>query len=498
MNGSDSGGAAVSTPAESRWHGPQGGGERIGRGVHRRFAAGEVAPAAVVAAVVALAAWRRSVVEVVAAGLLVAVVSRRRWFAVMVVLLGLAATVRALDARHDVAPDELGTFAGWATVVDDPRPAGAAVRVILQVDGERFEVWVRGRASRLRVERWRGGDAVWVLGERTALHPDRIERVAWQHIVGEFVPESLGDRRDGRPLAVASNRVRSLVARATGVLPDDDAALARGLIIGDDTDQPPDMLERFRASGLAHLTAVSGQNVNFVMAAAGPLLRRLRPMPRLVVSLALIGWFVVVTRAEPSVLRAGAMAALGTVAFAFGREREPPRLLAVAVTGLLLVDPLLVMSVGFWLSVGATAGVTSLASPLAERLRFAGPLAVPLAVTLGAQIGVAVPSLLVFGRLSLVGIVANLAAVPIAGFVMLYGLPACLAAGALPLVDPVLMAPVGVGVRAVDTIAWVAARAEPPVAVSIAAWAMIALVLLVLLVRSAGIGLPDSDPQLSQ
>ena len=83
-------------------------------------------------------------------------------------------------------------------------------------------------------------------------------------------------------------------SEATDVLPDDDAALARGLIIGDDTDQPPDMLERFRASGLAHLTAVSGQNVNFVMAAAGPMLRRLRPMPRLAASLALIGWFVVV------------------------------------------------------------------------------------------------------------------------------------------------------------------------------------------------------------
>jgi competence protein ComEC len=435
---------------------------------------------------------------VVALGCVVAVVSRRRWFAVGVSLLALAATARAVDARHDIAPDQLGPFVGWATVVDDPRPAGAAIRVLLQVDGERFELWVRGRAAGLRVDRWRGGDVVWLVGDRTELDADRVDRVAWQHVVGEFDAETLGDRRDGRPLAVASNRVRELVAGATDVLPDDYAALARGLIIGDDTDQPPDMLERFRASGLAHLTAVSGQNVNFVMAAAGPLLRRLRPTSRLAASLALIGWFVVVTRAEPSVLRAGAMAALGTVAFAFGREREPPRLLAVAVAGLLLVDPLLVTSVGFWLSVGATAGVTGLASPLAARLRFTGPLAVPLTVTLGAQIGVAVPSLLVFGRLSLVGIVANLAAVPIAGFVMLYGLPACLAAGALPLVDPVLMAPVGVGVQAVDTIAWAAARAEPPIPVSVAAWGVIVLALVVLLVRPLRNDLPVSDPQLSQ
>ena len=61
-----------------------------------------------------------------------------------------------------------------------------------------------------------------------------------------------------------------------------------------------------------------------------------------------------------------------------------------------------------------------------------GPLAMPVGVTLGAQVGVALPSLLVFGRLPLVGIVANLLAVPVAGLVMLYGLPACLLAGAGP------------------------------------------------------------------
>ena len=98
----------------------------------------------------------------------------------------------------------------------------------------------------------------------------------------------------------------------------------------------------------------------------------------------------------------------------------------MAVIGLLLLDPLLAWSVGFWLSVGATAGVTIGAVHLAPRLGRLGPLALPVAVTLGAQAGVALPSLLVFGRLSLIGTVANLVAVPVAGLVMLVGLPACL------------------------------------------------------------------------
>lgn len=280
-------------------------------------------------------------------------------------------------------------------------------------------------------------------------------------------------------------------------MPERDAALARGLIIGDDRAQPQDMVERFRQSGLSHLTAVSGQNVAFVLAAAGPLLKRTRPATRLAASIALIGWFVVITRAEPSVLRAGAMASLGAIAFAFGREREPPRLLAVSVTGLLIVDPLLVLSVGFWLSVGATAGVTIIGPRLARRLHRFGRLAMPLAITLGAQLGVAIPSVLVFGRLSLVGTVANLIAVPVAGFVMLYGLPACLAAGALPFADGMIMLPVAVGVRLVDSVAAVAATIEPPAAWSVVGWAIIGIAIVALVVRGDD-GCPVDGDQLRQ
>ena len=57
-----------------------------------------------------------------------------------------------------------------------------------------------------------------------------------------------------------------------GRCPNGEAALFRGLVLGDDAEQPPAMIDRFRASGLSHLTAVSGQNVAFLLAAASPFL----------------------------------------------------------------------------------------------------------------------------------------------------------------------------------------------------------------------------------
>jgi competence protein ComEC len=117
---------------------------------------------------------------------------------------------------------------------------------------------------------------------------------------------------------------------------------------------------------------------------------------------------------------------------------------------------------------------------LTRRLRLLGPLAAPVGITLGAQAGVAAPSLLVFGRLSLVGTVANLVAVPVAGLVMLYGLPACLLAGSLPGVAPVVMAPVGWGVRWIDAVATTGASIEPAAPWSWLGWLLLATVVVIL------------------
>lgn len=434
-------------------------------------------------AVVALAAcacvavWSGSPARAVLAaiaGVALGIVARAPLVGLLLALLVPAGALRSQQAWASLSPDELGPHTGWVRLVDDPQPFAASTRVIVEVEDQRFELWSRGRAQQLRVRRWRGGEWVYVSGERRALDHERAHRVAWQHVVGEYRLAWVGDRDAGGPVARASNRVRAAVERAADHLPVHDGALYRGLVVGDDRDQPPEMIARFRASGLSHLTAVSGQNVAFVLAACGPLLRRLRPLPRWLATVALICWFMALTRFEPSIVRAGTMAVLSASAYLVGRERSPLRLLALAVTALVLVDPLLVWSVGFWLSVGATGGVVTIGPWLADRLRWSGGLAMPLGITLGAQVGVVVPSVLVFGRLPLVSVPANVLAVPVAGAVMLYGLPVGLLAGVAPPIAPILMFPVRLGTRWVDSVAMLGAALEPPGAWPWVGWALLA------------------------
>jgi competence protein ComEC len=454
-----------------------------GHGAERRSASDRAILALAMAIVIGV--WSGSVPVAVTGACVATFPVRSVRLVILATILTAAGAIRSEHAWDGLAPDELGPFAGWARLVDDPAPFPSSTRLILEIDGERFEVWSRGRARQQRIATWHGGEWVAVSGQRIELTPERAGRVAWQHVVGEFELDWASDIHPGGPVALASNRVRATIERGSSSIPNPYAALFRGLVIGDDRDQPLDMRDRFRASGLSHLTAVSGQNVSFLLAAFGPLLVRLRPASRWVVTTALIAWFVALTRFEPSILRAGTMAALSATAFATGRERSPLRLLALAVIALVLIDPLLVWSVGFWLSVGATGGVCAIGPRLAARLRRLGPLALPLGITLGAQLGVVVPGVLVFGRLPLVSVPANLLAVPVAGFVMLYGIPAALLAGSVPPLAPVLMFPALVGTKWVDTVARLGERLEPEPPWVWLGWACVLAAIAALIVYSS-------------
>ncbi len=423
---------------------------------------------------------------------------RRRVVALVAtcVVCALFGTLLGRRAWADSAPGELGAYTGLATVVTDPVPSGGGWRVTLRVRDQRFDAWVFGGKAR-RVARLAVGQRVWTEAVRRPFSDassGNARRSRQRHVVGRLDVVTLGDVVDGNPLARTAARLRALLRdQAARSMASADAALFTGLVLGDDAAQPAAMVEQFRAAGLSHLTAVSGQNISLLLGLLAPLVRRLRPIARLAATLAAIAWLAFVTRLEPSVLRAGLMAGWTAVATARGRPTPPLRILALAVAVLVLVDPLLVWSVGMWLSAGATAGVTVVAPRLVPLLGGPAWLRMPLAVTLGAQAGVALPSLLVFHRLALLSPVANLLAVPVAAVVMTLGVPCAVAAALVPVARPVLMAlPVG-GTRWVRHVAELFAVLDPGRVITVAGWTVIVALLVVRQARS-GRAEPSRSP----
>lgn len=437
---------------------------------------------------IVLGVWVRHALLALALGVVCVAGGLRRAVACAAVVAAALGIVLSNAAWRGVVPDRLGPFIGSACLVSDPTPKPAALVVVFEIDGERFEAWARG-SPRRRLEAHLAGECAMLSGTRRELTGIASRRAAIRHIVGGLDIESIGDWTDGTRFHRASNRVRRVFAGGAAELPAPDDALFAGLVIGDDRNEPATMVDEFRRSGLSHLTAVSGQNVAYVLAAAAPVLRRLRPWLRWGATITVIAWFVALTRFEPSVLRAGVMAGIAATGFVLGREKPPGRVLALAVGVLVLADPLLVWSVGFWLSVFATAGVALLSGRLAALVPGPDWVAVPIGVTLAAQAGVAPVSLLVFGTLPLVSLPANLLAVPVAGVVMLYGLPAGLIAGALHGnglsggLATLIQTPSALGTRWVATVAALAARLEPPAPFGAIGWSGVVVAVAAVAIR---------------
>jgi competence protein ComEC len=268
----------------------------------------------------------------------------------------------------------------------------------------------------------------------------------------------------------AANRMRVALRNGVASMPYNLQALFAGLVIGDDRDQTREMVTQFRASGLSHLCAVSGQNVAYLLAALSPFLNRLRRTGRFIAILIFLVWFVLLTRAEPSVLRAAVMAGLVALNAASGTSMNARTILASTVIVLLLLDPMLAWSVGFALSVGATAGLAWLSARLGHVLSNRGMLA----ATLAAQVGTMPVSLFVFGYVPVISLVANPLALWVAGMVMMVGLPLALLGSLLTPLVPIVSWGMTIPVAWVAGVARICADFSPHGALNVGLWLCVA------------------------
>lgn len=341
-------------------------------------------------------------------------------------------------AGHDLAALQPVTTRPVAnvdvTLTADPVNDDGRVTVQIDLDGQRVLLIARtAQAGALRTAA--AGDRLVVSGSLRGAAPTSSWRIS-RRIVGQLTAtEVTVVAQPGGPIRVA-NEVRSILRDGVDELSPERRILFTGLVFGDDRGQSAVVSDNFRASGLGHLLAVSGQNVVFVLLLAAPIIGRISSVPvRVVASVAVLVGFGFMTRFEPSVTRALVMAGLALLAHAAGRPGAASVILPPAVLGLLVLDPLLAWSLAFQLSVAATIGLVVLTPWLSQWVPGPQPIALAAAATIGAQLAVSPLLLGAFGTLSLVAVPANLLAAPAAAGVMMWGLVVGVVAGLSP--DPV-------------------------------------------------------------
>ena len=264
-----------------------------------------------------------------------------------------------------------------------------------------------------------------------------------------------GTRRNGVQGALDGVRRTAERALESG-LGEREAALLRGMVLGEDERLTQRVREEFQASGLAHILAVSGQNVMLLIvltlalcALVGVPLRA-----RIVLAAVLVVIYVPLAGGGPSIQRAGVMGVAGLIAALAGRPTRRWYALLLAAAGTLALNPRAAGEPGWQLSFAAVAALLVGAAPLSNALgrKIPKPVADVAAITIAATIGTAPLMALHFGAVSLAALPANLLAAPAIAPVMWLGVLAAAAAQlAAPLAVPLsaLTGPLLVYIQAV-------------------------------------------------
>jgi competence protein ComEC len=251
-----------------------------------------------------------------------------------------------------------------------------------------------------------------------------LEARDWRQVGRRGGVPGLGDR--------LRDHVEESISRGTSGI---GRAVVLGVVLGEDEGLGRDVQQEFRASGLYHLLAVSGQNVAFIaggMLALGWLLRLSR-LTRELLTLAAIAAYVLAVGWQPSVVRAAVAGALASLAWVASRPRDRWHFLALGALVLLAWSPASLFDPGFQLSFVAVAAIF-LGLPVVQRVSEGYPIPGRLAEGLGVAsvCGLATaPIVLVqFGRAPVYTVPANALAEPAMPFVLGLGLLAAV-------VDPV-------------------------------------------------------------
>lgn len=223
----------------------------------------------------------------------------------------------------------------------------------------------------------------------------------------------------------------------------DTAPILKGVFLGDKSDLDDETKQMFSRSGLAHVTAVSGLHVSTVAALVFSLFKILKIRKRIagLFAAAFIIFFVLLSGAPVSAVRAGIMTIMAIVAEFIYRKSDTYTSMAFAVILIVLAWPFAAFDAGFLLSFGAVFGILVFYSRI-ERFVFAflctsknkviniinkilRKLLSVLFVSISVQLTTAPLVLYLYQELTFWSLVSNLIIIPLLSFIMISGILLC-------------------------------------------------------------------------
>lgn len=372
----------------------------------------------------------------------------------------------------DPAQDHIAHWAEKGKVVldgivcENPRVSEDRTSLVLEasrISGEGFSRVVSGKlllSVGENTRRFKVGDLIRtevrlkqprIFGNPGAFDYERYLRLQGIRVRG-FVNDArkivLIREGQGHPLRQALEQFRTRIRdRIRAQAPYPEGTLIQAMTLGEQSEVPRAIQDRFNRTGTSHIIAISGFNVGIIALISFLLIRTLLKSSEYLLlrfniqrlsalfAFAPVVFYAFVAGLGMSTVRALLMTLALLLTILMGRGRDLFNTLALAAFAILVLSPAALFDISFQLSFTAVAAILLFMPGITERLtawknraegrpailgrRITSDLTLFIAVSSAATLGTLPFIVYYFNRVSNITLVANLLLVPILGFVVL-------------------------------------------------------------------------------
>lgn len=212
---------------------------------------------------------------------------------------------------------------------------------------------------------------------------------------------------------------------------EDEQAIASALLLGNRNLLNEDILRAFSSSGATHILAVSGLHVGIFYSIISMLFQWLKKIKHLkyfhpIITISFIWFYVLLTGASPSVMRAATMFSFFAIGKAINNQFSTYNIIALSAIILIAINPYIITEVGFQLSYFAVIGIIYLQPKIYRFFAIKNYLIDKIwaitAVSIAAQISTFPLILLYFHQFPNLFWISNLIVIPSAGIILISGI----------------------------------------------------------------------------
>ncbi|MGN1301079.1 MAG: ComEC/Rec2 family competence protein [Clostridia bacterium] len=215
-----------------------------------------------------------------------------------------------------------------------------------------------------------------------------------------------------------SNTIRNkIIEQIKNILPEETSGLLIGLMLGDKTYISDELRSDFQKSSLAHILAVSGAHVSYIILGLTYLVS-VNKIPKKSGYIFIIGVliaFIFITNFSVSVVRACTMSIIFILSKLFYRKADIINTIAISALIILIFNPYSINSVSMQLSYLGTIGVIFIAPMINNKI--SKIICAPIA----AQIAILPIMIKNFNTISFTFLISNLIAMPLLGICIIGG-----------------------------------------------------------------------------